>query len=513
MEPRTIVAIEIASSKIKGAVGALSPDGRLSVLAVEEIKATNSVRHGRVQNIREVSMTVNEIIRRLESSPQIAARKVQSVVLSIGGRSLSGSPASATVRFPHDLEITEETIRRLKNEAVKDFVGNKNIEDILPRTFYVNNVEVKKVVGTFGSTLRGEFLLLTCAKETRQNLERLKFDSIRAGSVAYRLRATAIADLVLGLDDKQLGCVLVDFGAETTTVSIYKDGALCFLSTIPMGSRLITLDLMAGMTITEEAAEDMKLTLGSIAAGDSSRNPDFDEVNNYVRARAGEIVANIVNQIQSSGIAPEALAGGIVVVGGGSQLPDFGTLLAAQSKLQVRRGLLPDTIVFGSTSYAKPSNIDVISLLVSGLRHHDSDGLSAPVQETVAETRVSQPVVTPVQETRTTARTLVEEQPEESEEDDYYEPEDNYDETLLQDDPEDNEDDNRPRWSPFRSKKTQEASVRERIVYEDPEPEDEEPVVPQNHQNTKGVKKIVGRLQDALMTFFTSNPEEDDSDE
>ena len=46
MEPKTVIAIEIASSKIKGAAASVGTDGRLSVLAVEEIPGTNNVRHG-----------------------------------------------------------------------------------------------------------------------------------------------------------------------------------------------------------------------------------------------------------------------------------------------------------------------------------------------------------------------------------------------------------------------------------------------------------------------------------
>lgn len=70
MEPKNIVAIEIASSKIKGAVAAVADDGSLTVLAVEEMPATDNVRYGRVQNIRAVSVAVNEILRRLEAAPK-----------------------------------------------------------------------------------------------------------------------------------------------------------------------------------------------------------------------------------------------------------------------------------------------------------------------------------------------------------------------------------------------------------------------------------------------------------
>ena len=270
MEAKNIVAIEIASSKVKGAVAAVAPDGTLTILAVDQIPCVNMVRHGRVQNVREVSATVNSLISKLENSPLVAPAKIRAVVLALGGRSLAATPASASITFSRELEVSEETIRRLKKEAAKDFVSTKNIEETIARKFFVNNVEVKSAVGTVGSSLKGDFLIVSCARENRQNLERLKFDTINAGSVFYQLRPTALADLVLSPDDRQLGCALVDFGAETVTVSVYKDGTLGFLSTLPMGSRLITMDLMSGLKLTESAAEDFKLRLGSLGDYDAT---------------------------------------------------------------------------------------------------------------------------------------------------------------------------------------------------------------------------------------------------
>ncbi|MDE6121059.1 MAG: hypothetical protein K2F63_04650, partial [Muribaculaceae bacterium] len=386
MEPRTIVAVEIASSKIKGGVAAVGPDGRLTILAVEEIPGINNVRYGRIQNIREVSAAVNEIIRRFEANPAISPRTVDAVVLSIGGRSLTGVPARASLRFPHECEITDDHVQRLKYEATRDYVGDKNVEASVARMYYVNNSAVRRVVGTFGNTLSGEFMMITCGKETRQNLERLKIDNIDSDSVFFLIRPMAVADLVLTSDEKELGTVLVDFGAETTTVAIYKDSSLAFLSTLPMGSRLITLDLMAGLGITEEAAENFKLTLGNADASAPSRadNPNAEEVNAYVRARAAEIAANIINQIDISGYNAESLSN-IVLVGGGSRLSEFGSQLSSLAKMNVRLGSIPSGIAFRVAGRNNPDNIDIVALLATASRHPNIDCLSPVAMPPVYE--------------------------------------------------------------------------------------------------------------------------------
>lgn len=393
MEQRSIVAIEIGSSKLKGAVAAVDPTGALTVLAIEEVPATNNVRHGRVQNVTEVSSGLNELIRKLENNPAVAPRKISAAALPIGGRSLASISASASLQINKEIEITDETVERLKKEAVRDVVTAKNIEAIIPRHFWVNNVQVQNAVGTFGRQLRGDFTLMACSNENRRNLQRLKIDGIDSTGIHYFLRPLAIGELVLTQTERQLGCALVDFGAETTTVSIYKDGALCFLSTLPLGSRLITRDLMSGLNLTEERAEAFKTGQGNAVAPESeATDATSREINAYVQARAGEIAANIINQIVLSGYKTSDLPEGIVLVGGGARLRNFAALLAAQGKIQVRAGAMPPTVQFRSAVERSQENIDIVAILTaaatsmpectyipeaaaaSGRNHHDALG-------------------------------------------------------------------------------------------------------------------------------------------
>jgi cell division protein FtsA len=368
MEARTVVAIEIASSKIKGGIASVDPDGRITVLAVEEIQGNNNVRYGRVQNIREVEGMVNEIIRKLEKSPAISPATVSAIAIGFGGRSLEAMPVTAALKFPNDSEITEQHVERLKYEAMRDFTGDKEIVGTIPRVFSVNGISVPKAVGTYADSLKGEFMLVTCGRDTMKNLHRLKIEGIDPDDIKYILRPTAVADLILNADERELGCALVDFGAETTTVSVYKDGTMAFLCSIPMGSRLITLDLMTGLGITEDSAETYKLTLGTLAdSTDQNTNPNAEEVNGYVRARAGEIAANILNQIERSGI-PAAALSKIVLTGGGSKLPEFAAELGQQCKQPVRIADMPTGILFRTAGRNNADNIDIVALLEASAR-------------------------------------------------------------------------------------------------------------------------------------------------
>ena len=55
---------------------------------------------------------------------------------------------------------------------------------------------------------------------------------------------------------------MIDFGAGVTSVTMYKDGSLAGLYVIPLGSHLITRDLMS-LGMLEKEAERVKRTYGN----------------------------------------------------------------------------------------------------------------------------------------------------------------------------------------------------------------------------------------------------------
>ncbi len=95
-----------------------------------------------------------------------------------------------------------------------------------------------------------------------------------------------------------------------------------------------------------------------------------------MRARAGEIAANILNQIELSGYNAQSLSR-IVLVGGGAKLPEFATLLGTQCKMPVRMAEMPADITFRVPGRNNPDNIDIIALLAAGAGRSGWECLSA----------------------------------------------------------------------------------------------------------------------------------------
>ena len=238
MEPKYIAVIDAGSSTIKGAVAAVDPSGGINVLAVEEAPAADAVRYGRVQNAREISARADEIVRRLENNPAVAPACITTVFVANGGRSLCSAASTGEVQQTADTEVTAVTVERLHKEARFNLGTDRDVLAIAPKRYFVDNVETKTPVGAFGERVRGEFTFITASPENQRNLQRVKLTSHgREIGKEYITRLLAQTGMALTDSDRQLGCLYIDFGAETTTLAVYRDGALEMAAALPMGSR------------------------------------------------------------------------------------------------------------------------------------------------------------------------------------------------------------------------------------------------------------------------------------
>lgn len=395
MKQTYIVALEIGSSKIKGAVGTIDESGVLTVQSVEEEPIVDCVRYGIISNAGDVAYHANQVIDRLEA--RMGGRSIQSVYVALGGRSLRSDAREVERQLPGEMEITRDMIEQLMVETSESSMPQREKLDVVPREFYVGKTRVAKPIGTLGSSVRMLGNLITCRPQLKRNLIHLLEEKLDLNIAGWEVRQLAEADLVLTPEDRRLGCLLVDCGAETTTVSIYTGGTLRYLATLPLGSRNITRDISA-LNILEERAEEIKRHLGNARYSSASATQDNDgidvaAVNKHVVARAGEIIANINNQLTLAGVKAEELPAGIILVGQASRLAGFSERLAeAIPHMKVRLGNpMRREVVIANPRISLADSVDVISILYAATRH--------PMECTLAPEPVAVPEPQPVPET------------------------------------------------------------------------------------------------------------------
>ena len=384
MNETYIAAIEVSSSKIVAAIGKTNGNGSLDIIAVEhEQTPEGGVRYGIIQNLEETSMIVARLFTRLEQRASISPRKIKGVIVGLGGRSLKNITKEVSLSLPEDTEINDEILNRLHEQAIHSAIDNTlEVVDAVPRFFKVGNSETASPKGMVGNHISGIFDLIVCRPELKRNIRRTIIDKLHLRVEGFVVTAMATGHLILSPEEKRLGCMLVDMGAETTTVTIYQKGALHYFATIPMGGRNITRDI-ASLGVVDSKAEEIKITSGNAIADPNMPTLNinglkFSEISNFVIARSEEIVANIIEQMEYAGVKESDLQGGIICIGGGFRLKGMRELLQIQSDLNVRKGSLPEYVKIEDNRAHGVELTEVASVLYAGATLDQVECLETP---------------------------------------------------------------------------------------------------------------------------------------
>jgi cell division protein FtsA len=166
---------------------------------------------------------------------------------------------------------------------------------------------------------------------------------------------------------------MIDFGAGTTSVVVYKRNKLVHLCVIPLGGDLITKDL-TNLPFVESDAERLKIKYGSAVMIKDKENPAvFDakdgigirEFNTVVEARAQEIVENVCAQVKLAKV--DSLGAGVFLAGRASALNNLQELVQEKLRQEVRFSTIgQEWMESEDERMGNPLYMTAISLLIKG---------------------------------------------------------------------------------------------------------------------------------------------------
>ena len=323
-----IAAIQLGSSHISAMAGRKTSDGGVELLAHARAEASSFIHKGVVFNIDKAAAALNAVIAQLEE--QLHAEVAQ-VYVGIGGQSLHGLKNMVDRNVNEDENtVSQALVDALCDENRGTPLADLTILDVVPQEYKVDRTLQVDPVGVTGRHVVGQYLNLVANTTLKKNID-LAFDQAQL-KVADDLLVSALvtAKAVITPTEMRQGCAFVDIGADTTTLSIYKNSLLRHFVVLPIGSHNITRDLTS-LKIEEEEAESLKCQYGDAAYDELTADKEAScltsggqaiplvELNNIISARAEEILANVWNQISISGFENQLYAG-TIFVGGGAQL-------------------------------------------------------------------------------------------------------------------------------------------------------------------------------------------------
>lgn len=323
-----IVAIELGSSKITGIAGKKNIDGSIKVLAVVKEDSSQCIRKGVVYNIDKTAQCLTNIINKLKTALKT---EITHVYVGVGGQSIRSVRNIIIKDLPADTIITQGMINELMDANRGMSYPEQEILDAATQEYKVDAQYQLDPAGIQASRLEGNFLNILCRKTFYRNLNTC-FDKAGIAIAEMYLAPLALAESVLSEAERRSGCLLIDIGADTTTVLVYFKNIVRHLAVIPLGSNNITKDI-ATMQMEEQEAEKLKIKYASAYTDnididntlklpiDQERSIDSRRFIEIVEGRLEEIIENAWFQVPSEYV--DKLLGGIILTGGGSNLKEI----------------------------------------------------------------------------------------------------------------------------------------------------------------------------------------------
>lgn len=323
-----IVAIELGSSVFRGIAGKKNLDGSITVQALVKEDATQCIRKGVVNNIDKTATCLKNIVAKLSKTMK---QNISHVYVGVGGQSVRSVRNVIVKDLPTETIVDGDIVDGLMDSNRGMDYPDLEILNVVTQEYKVGNQYVVDPVGIKGTRLEGNFLNIAQRKLFYSNLNEA-FDKAGIAIAEIFPAPLVLADNVLTESEKRGGCVLVDLGADTTTVSVYHKSLLRHLAVIPLGGNNVTKDITA-LKMEECEAELLKLKHGSAYTEiadmdpaltysiDGERTIESKQLIELVEARVEEIVQNVWHQVPAEYVSK--LLGGIILTGGGSNMKNI----------------------------------------------------------------------------------------------------------------------------------------------------------------------------------------------
>mgnify|MGYP001246276110 FL=1 len=377
---KIIGSVEIGTSHAKALVGEVGESVNIVGMST---RPNEGMRKGEIVDFRKVATSVHAAIADAE---KMSGTTVDSVYLAqsgshLKGRMLQGSSyvSSSDNRVTsHDLERASEEAQRRQAEEGRNYVHFVRTPILLDGQVRDDPVGMhgKKVDLSYWA-IDGEEQAMRSAIHVISNYN-IEVSDLIVSSIAS-------ATMVSGPDLRRAGVLVIDLGAGVTDFVLYRQGFVAFSGVVPVGGDHITGDLSMGLRILERYAEKLKLEHGKASPDPNDEKEDVwmvgdrtigdrsvsrKAISDIIHVRVVELFEIICKELGDL-LDPEELKGGILLTGGGSQLPGIEQVASKVLGMPVRKAGFPSGI---APELAQPENATVMGLLHYGLQDHTLPG-------------------------------------------------------------------------------------------------------------------------------------------
>ncbi len=335
---RTVLAIDIGSTKICAITAEISNDNSISITGAGTTKA-QGLKKGSITNIELASRSIKTAV---EDAKRVSGNSITSAIVSMSGAYTKSLNSNGIVNI-QSKEISLEEIKRVMHTSLynANIPNEYEVLHALPFNFKVDDQDyIEDPLGMNASRLEVETHIITTQKSNLNNLKKaVKGAGIEVENIVLNSYASTIA--TLNEDERELGAAVIDMGGNTSNIAIYSGNSVRYNEFLGVGSNHVTSDLSMALHTPLNVADKVKLTYGSLLTpsnelielpiiGDENTTHEvsLEVVHNVIFARVEETLMILAQFIENSGLKDQ-IGAGIVLTGGFSKMDGIRDLAIA----------------------------------------------------------------------------------------------------------------------------------------------------------------------------------------
>lgn len=375
---KIVACLDLGSSKLVSVIARVNGDD-VEVLGFghKEALGINS------STISDMNLAQKSITNVVAQAERMAGFNIDKLLVSISGIQSSSHTVEVHSKISSDI-VKNTDIANLTNQVRSQFKkNNREIVHLIPIEYRIDDSStVVNPRYMSGDELHAKFHVVSTSQTTIKNIENcLRRCQLSVNNYIVEPYAAALS--CLSQNDMNLGSLVIEMGASSTSLAVIIDGKFVKIASLPIGGFHITKDISTILNISIDLAEKIKNLNGSLiispieekemikmklsAISEVSENSDIIgitriELRDIIQSRLEEIFESARKLLQKSGI-PTYIIGNIILTGGVTSIVGIDKLATEIFDKNVKIGY-PNKIDSVPSEILNPANCCSLGMLV-----------------------------------------------------------------------------------------------------------------------------------------------------
>ncbi len=340
-----LVVVHLSATAVYVVIGNVVSAKDIRIMGVGQVKNSDFYQ-GQIKHRERLQSAIKQAIQEAEDT---ANCRVHSVWLTLATPELLSKNSIGNVSVEDEVVRAKDMVQALSNAKSQDLASDYYLMHCCQQGIYIDDQEtmVDDAIEMMAQKIMVMYHMMMLPVVSRQNIQKL-LQSCDVGIDHIVFDAVTSAEYSLIEEERYLGVCLVDIGASTTSICVYKENKLIFTHCLATGSHEVTMDISAEVGISMIEAEKLKKSHGTVDVNSVDPSSFFifkpqgssDEINigvynlaRIIEARYVRIFTEVARELHDADLS-NYIDRGIVLTGGGSAIK--GMIPFAKKLLKMR---------------------------------------------------------------------------------------------------------------------------------------------------------------------------------